>query len=150
VNDQDDVALQLQRLLDGSTDYFQVLRQCVNAAPARLRLLCTTSRVAASVDGPVALVCVLQDLSEMVSARNAMMRSETMLRLALEGSGNGVWEWDALEQRLNFSTGMSALLRYQGQDLAREFDFHQRLHPEDAAGARARPSRRWSRAACWC
>lgn len=73
----------------------------------------------------------------MVSARNAMMRSETMLRLALEGSGNGVWEWDALERRLNFSTGMSALLRYQGQDLAREFDFHQRLHPEDAATARA-------------
>ncbi|MDH1333058.1 EAL domain-containing protein [Comamonas thiooxydans] len=139
VNDQDDVALQLQRLLDGSTDYFQVLRQCVNAGTGKVTpVLCTTSRVAASgVDGPVALVCVLQDLSEMVSARNAMMRSETMLRLALEGSGNGVWEWDALEQRLNFSTGMSALLRYQGQDLAREFDFHQRLHPEDAAGARA-------------
>ena len=138
-DEQDGIAQQLERLLDGSISYYQVLRQCVNASTGKVTpVLCTTSRVAASgVDGPVALVCVLQDLSEMVNARNAMVRSETMLRLALEGSGNGVWEWDALEQRLNFSSGMSALLRYQGQDLAHDFDFYQRLHPEDAASARA-------------
>ena len=137
-DDEAEVALQLERLLDGSIDYYQVLRQCVHAQTGKITpVLCTTSRVAASgMSGPVALVCVLQDLSEMVNARNAMMRSETMLRMALEGSGSGVWEWDAQEQRLNFSSGMGALLRYQGHDLARDFDFYQRLHPEDAAQAR--------------
>lgn len=137
-DDQNEIAVQLERLLDGRSDHYQALRQCVNITTGKITpVLCTTSRVAASgMDGPVALVCVLQDLSEMVNARNAMVRSESMLRLALEGSGNGVWEWDALEQRLNFSSGMSALLRYEGMDLAADFDFYQRLHPEDAAVAR--------------
>ncbi|MEG0936887.1 MAG: EAL domain-containing protein [Comamonas sp.] len=137
-DDKEEIALQLERLLDGSTNYYQALRTCVNATTGKVTpVLCTTSRVASSgVDGPVALVCVLQDLSEMVNARNAMVRSETMLRMALEGSGNGVWEWDALALRLNFSSGMGALLKYQGQDLAADFDFYQRLHPEDAAAAR--------------
>ena len=133
-DDPQQVAQLMERLLDGSSDHFQVLRQCVHASTAKVTpVLCTTSRVAASgVHGPMALVCVLQDLSEMVSARDAMHRSETMLRMALEGSGNGVWEWDAREGRLNLSSGMSALLRYTGQDLARDFDFLQRLHPDDA------------------
>lgn len=49
VHDRDEVVLQLQRLLDGSTDYFQVLRQCVNAETGKVTpVLCTTSRVAAS------------------------------------------------------------------------------------------------------
>ena len=137
-DDSAEVALQLERLLDGSSDYFQVLRECVNASTGKVTpVLCTTSRIASSgVRGPVALVCVLQDLSEMVNARNAMSRSETMLRMALEGSGNGVWEWEAKEGKLNFSAGMSTLLRYKGQDLAHDFDFYQRLHPDDAPAAR--------------
>lgn len=132
-DDRDEVALQIERLLDGSSDYFQALRHCTHATTGKVTpVLCTTSRVASSgVRGPVALVCVLQDLSEMVSARNALTRSETMLRMALEGGGSGVWEWDALQGKLNFSSGMSALLHYKGQDLARDFDFFKRLHPED-------------------
>lgn len=137
-DDKDEIALQLERLLDGRTHYFQALRSCVNVSTGKVTpVLCTTSRVADSgVDSPVALVCVLQDLSEMVNARKAMVRSETMLRMALEGSGNGVWEWDAQEQCLNFSSGMSALLKYQGQNLADDFDYRNRLHPEDAADVR--------------
>ena len=104
-DDRVEVEQQLGRLLDGRQDYFQALRHCTHAVTGKVTpVLCTTSRVAASgVRGPVALVCVLQDLSEMVSARNALTRSETMLRMALEGSGSGVWEWDAVQQKLNLN-----------------------------------------------
>lgn len=138
-DDRVEVEQQLGRLLDGRQDYFQALRHCTHAVTGKVTpVLCTTSRVAASgVRGPVALVCVLQDLSEMVSARNALTRSETMLRMALEGSGSGVWEWDAVQQKLNLSSGMSALLHYRGQDLSHDFDFYTRLHPDDADAVRS-------------
>lgn len=138
-DDRAEVEQQLGRLLDGRQDYFQALRHCTHAVTGKVTpVLCTTSRVAASgVRGPVALVCVLQDLSEMVSARNALTRSETMLRMALEGSGSGVWEWDAVQQKLNLSSGMSALLHYRGQDLSHDFDFYTRLHPDDADAVRS-------------
>ena len=137
-DDPAEVALQIERLLDGSLNHFQTLRHCTHATTGKVTpVLCTISHVAASgVRGPVALVCVLQDLSEMVNARNALTRSETMLRMALEGSGSGVWEWDAVQQKLNLSSGMGALLHYKGQDLARDFDFYTRVHPEDAEAAR--------------
>ena len=138
-DDREEVDQQIERLLDGSLDYFQALRHCTHATTGKVTpVLCTTSRVASSgVRGPVALVCVLQDLSEMVSARNALTQSETMLRMALEGSGSGVWEWDALLGKLNLSSGMGVLLRYKGQDLTHDFDFYTRLHPDDVAAVRA-------------
>jgi diguanylate cyclase (GGDEF)-like protein/PAS domain S-box-containing protein len=138
-DDRAEVEQQIGRLLDGRQDYFQALRHCTHAVTGKVTpVLCTTSRVAASgVRGPVALVCVLQDLSEMVGARNALTRSETMLRMALEGSGSGVWEWDAVQQKLNLSSGMSALLHYKGQDLTHDFDFYTRLHPDDADAVRS-------------
>ncbi|MDR2298211.1 MAG: EAL domain-containing protein [Comamonas sp.] len=138
-DDRAEVEQQIGRLLDGRQDYFQALRHCTHAVTGKVTpVLCTTSRVAASgVRGPVALVCVLQDLSEMVGARNALTRSETMLRMALEGSGSGVWEWDAVQQKLNLSSGMSALLHYKGQDLTHDFDFYTRLHPDDAEAVRS-------------
>ena len=133
----EEVSAQLANLLQGQIDHFQALRECVNRTTGHATpVLCTTSRVASSgVHGPVALVCVLQDLSEVIKARDAISRSETMLRLALEGSGSGVWEWEAADARLNFSSGMATLLRYAGQNLAQDFDFYQRLHPEDAGAA---------------
>ena len=67
------------------------------------------------------------------AAHQEQLQSAEQLRLALEGSGSGMWGWDIRHKRQQFSQGMAALLRYEGDDLARDFRLQRRLHPEDRA-----------------
>lgn len=66
-------------------------------------------------------------------ARQALASNEEQLRLALDGSGSGMWDWDMLQRRHTFSQGVASMMRYQGDNFARDFRFKSRLHPEDRA-----------------
>jgi len=59
------------------------------------------------------------------------MRSEKTLRLALDGSGNGMWDWDLLQRRSTHSQGVARLLGYQGEQLPEGMGLMRRLHPHD-------------------
>ncbi len=84
-------------------------------------LLGTLCLVPAADEAPEHLLCVLQDLTEARAARRALERSEARLRQVLEGGGIGVWDWDLQRRRLDFAGGVERLLRYQGDDFARDF-----------------------------
>lgn len=66
-----------------------------------------------------------------VAALMALAKSEEQLRLALDGSGSGMWDWDIENRRHTFSQGMASMLRYEGENFARDFRFRPRIHPED-------------------
>lgn len=66
-----------------------------------------------------------------VAARNDLVKSEEQLRLALDGSGSGMWDWDLEHLRHTFSQGVASMMRYEGTDFARDFRFRPRIHPED-------------------
>ena len=125
-------AQQLERLLAGQIDHFQSERLCRGAGGVAARpVLCTVSHVPASGGLAAHLLCVLQDMGEMSAARAQLLRSESILRLALDGSGSGLWDWDLLRRRSTHSAGMVRLLRYQGDELPRGMNLLRRLHPQD-------------------
>lgn len=64
-------------------------------------------------------------------AREELVQSEQQLRLALNGSGSGVWDWDIIHKTHNFSEGVAQMMRYEGEDFSRDFRFKPRIHPED-------------------
>lgn len=66
-------------------------------------------------------------------ARQDLSKSEEQLRLALDGSGSGMWDWDMVHKRYAFSQGVASMMRYEGDDFARDCRFMPRLHPEDKA-----------------
>ena len=68
---------------------------------------------------------------EIGAARADLLHSENVLRLALEGSGSGLWDWDLLRRRSTHSPGLVRLLRYQGAELPRGMKLLRRLHPDD-------------------
>ncbi|MCB1978663.1 MAG: EAL domain-containing protein [Burkholderiaceae bacterium] len=115
------VARQMGRLLVGEIDHFVGERQCVPADGREpLPTLCTTTTVPESEGSAAHLVCVLQDLSEVVRARSELERSQARLQLALEGSASGVWDWDLQAQRLSCSPGIERMLGYTGDCLERD------------------------------
>jgi PAS domain-containing protein len=65
--------------------------------------------------------------------RQALEASEEKLRLALDGSGSGMWDWDMAQRRHTFSQGVAKLMRYEGCNFSAEFRFKPRIHPDDRA-----------------
>lgn len=122
-------AAQFGRLLAGEIDHYVSERQLLRGhAMAPLPVLCTMTAVPqGDSDEPAPLIVVLQDMSATVNARAALERSEARLRLALEGSASGVWDWDARERAFSFSPGFAKLLGYEGDDLARDLHVFSRI-----------------------
>ncbi len=128
---------QLKQLLAGKIEHYLGERQCHRSADGRIvHVLNTVTFVPAEGDEPAHLDCVLQDMGEIQAARTALERSETHLRLAVEGSGDGMWDRDLACSKTLFSPNVARLLRYTGDDFSRDFRWGERLHPDDSERVR--------------
>ena len=63
--------------------------------------------------------------------QKALEDSEQQLRMALDGSGSGMWDWDMRSRRYSFSPRVGRMLGYSGADFAQVFRLQARLHPQD-------------------
>ncbi|NMM90415.1 GGDEF domain-containing protein [Rhodococcus sp. SRB_17] len=123
---------QRERLLAGEIDHYQGERQCRQPGTGALvPVVCTVTLVPAAGAEAAHLVCALQDIREIHAAREALERSEAGLRLALEGSGSGMWDWDLQARSGIACAGLQRLLRYRGADFAQAFALGERLHPAE-------------------
>ncbi|QLG89675.1 PAS domain-containing sensor histidine kinase [Chitinibacter bivalviorum] len=72
-------------------------------------------------------------LDELNDMGRQLRRSELRWALALEATGDGIWEWDADDNSWYFSQRCKSILGYLDQELASSFDaFRQLIHPDDA------------------
>ncbi|AVP56262.1 sensor domain-containing protein [Pulveribacter suum] len=121
----------LEDLLAGRIAHYQVERQCLRPGAPPLPVLCNV-RLVPGADGAAAqLLCVMQDMGDMVAARRALSRSQDVLGLALQGSGSGLWDWDLRERRSIYSPGLLRLLRHEGPEPPGGTVLLARLHPDD-------------------
>ncbi len=75
---------------------------------------------------------VLQDISERKAVETAIRESEERWKLALESTGDGVWDWYIQTGTEFFSPGLLSMCGYDSGDLdnlSEEFD--SRTHPDD-------------------
>ncbi|MGA9032982.1 MAG: PAS domain S-box protein [Sulfuricaulis sp.] len=79
-----------------------------------------------------------QRTQELDAATHALAKSEERLKLALEASSDGLWDWGVQANTAHFSPRWKAILGYADDELADSFEtWYQRLHPEDQPRARA-------------
>ncbi len=89
------------------------------------------------LSGAGQVLAVARDVTAEHAARQALARTEQRMRLALEASGDGWWDWDLRTGEVEYSDGFHRLLRHPGDRFAAPFKFVDLLHPEDAAGVQA-------------
>lgn len=77
-------------------------------------------------------LAVIVDISEQKQIERVLRESEERLQLALEGSGDGWWDWNLLTGEIYLSPRWFEMLGYQIGNLPETFSNWQKLiHPED-------------------
>ena len=69
---------------------------------------------------------------EQIELNNAIKSSEGRWKYALEGAGDGVWDWNAQTNEVFFSDQWKAMLGYNNDEIGNTLDeWDKRIHPDD-------------------
>lgn len=129
-DDQAQLAIDIQSILREPTQLGGEFRIVMPDGQVKW-LLRRSSQVRQYGDAKVR-VGVLLDITERKRSELALRDTETRWRLAMEGAGDGVWEWNLRTGEEYFSTRIKAMFgfaEHEIDDLAKTLDH--RTHPDD-------------------
>lgn len=82
------------------------------------------------------------DITDLKTAERALRDSEARWQFALEGSGNGVWDWNIRNDEVWFSPQWARIIGHQPEEISNHVDeWVNRVHPEDLEAAEAQVER---------
>ncbi|MBO0186052.1 PAS domain-containing protein, partial [Vibrio parahaemolyticus] len=83
-------------------------------------------------DRPLSAVVTFRDITRQREAGQALALSGQRWKVALGGSGNGVWDWDVASDRVFYSTRWKEILGYLDHELGSSVEvWSSRVHPDD-------------------
>lgn len=83
-------------------------------------------------EGEPAIQVMLRDITELKRAQEKLRISNERLKLMIEGTGEGIWEWETGKHLFTFSGGIKELLVAPQHELyVTEEEWHNAIHPED-------------------
>lgn len=91
-------------------------------------------------DGTILMLSVTRDVTQNKLAQAALIESDTRWKFAIEGSGDGLWDWNILENTIFFSDRWKEMLGYCDDELEASMAkrnrldrWSERIHPDDLA-----------------
>lgn len=83
-------------------------------------------------DAEVGTISFGIDITEKRALVEDLRESEERWRFALEGAGDGVWDWNAKTGHIYFSHQWKAMLGYSDEEVGNSYDdWHDKIHPDD-------------------
>jgi len=78
------------------------------------------------------IVCLYDDLTEQKMMEEEIRKSRERFDLAIQGSSDGIWDWDLQTNELFLSPRWKAQLGYEDHEIKSSFEtFKKRIHPDD-------------------
>jgi len=90
-------------------------------------------------DGRIYGLCgISTDITERKQIENALRDSEFRWKFAIEGSGDGLWDWDVANGTVFFTKRWKEMLGFAENEIGNSLDeWSNRIHPDDKADALA-------------
>ena len=77
-----------------------------------------------------------RDITERKRAAQKLIESEFRWKFAIEGAGDGLWDWDIPTNKVFFSQRWKEMLGYREDEIGNDLDeWKSRVHPDDQAHA---------------
>ncbi|NML24962.1 PAS domain S-box protein [Zoogloea dura] len=81
-------------------------------------------------------LAVIRDVTDLKLAELALRESEARWQFALDGAGDGVWDWNLATGRVFRSLRWTAMLGYAAEEIGDDLGaWSERVHPDDLAAA---------------
>jgi diguanylate cyclase (GGDEF)-like protein/PAS domain S-box-containing protein len=78
---------------------------------------------------------LVQDITERKQVEAALLASEERWKFAIEGAGDGLWDWNIQTGKAFYSTRYKTMLGFSEEDIGDSADeWSKRIHPDDAPG----------------
>ena len=82
--------------------------------------------------GGASIRIAMTDITEHKQAEVALLASEYRWKFAIEGSGDGLWDWDVPESKVFFSTRWKEMLGFSQDEIGSGLhEWSKRVHPDD-------------------
>lgn len=98
-------------------------------------LRCLTIRLETIFDAndkPARIIGIVQDITGHAIVKKALMESEERWQFALEGAGDGLWDWNTATDEIYYSRRLKELLGYSDEDMENTLSAWEKLiHPDD-------------------
>ncbi len=118
-----------QRAEEARLQAYDTLEESICNATQRLR-----DRTNELIDANISLEKEIQDR---ISAEAALRESEERWQLAIQGSNEGIWDWDIKGDRIFYSTSWKNILGYRDEEIPNDPDiFLQLVHPDEKDGVK--------------
>ncbi len=73
-----------------------------------------------------------RDISERLRHQNELKTSEARWQFALEGSGDGIWDWNINTNKVFFSSQWEKMIGFKNQEIESNIrELEKRIHPDD-------------------
>ena len=85
-------------------------------------------------NGKPAIQAAMHDVTQRKAAEQALSESEFRWRFAVEGTGDGLWDWDVAQSTVLFSRRWKEMLGFSQGEIGNGLDeWSKRVHPDDLA-----------------
>ncbi|MBE9227501.1 PAS domain S-box protein [Phormidium sp. LEGE 05292] len=122
----------MQQLLAGEIRYYHLEKRYIHKLGYTVWILLSGSLVRDALGKPLHFIAQIQDITERKLAEEKLRLSEERLHLALEASGEGLWDWNIVTGEFYFSPQWLQMLGYEVTELPYHVSTWESLiHPED-------------------
>jgi PAS domain S-box-containing protein len=92
----------------------------------------SASMVNDKLGNPACMMCSFIDITDRKKTEDALRTSEERLKLALEASNEGLWDWNVVTGEMYFGPRFVNMLGFKPEEMGADIDFLENLmHPDD-------------------
>ena len=118
---------------------FETTEDHVTVAGERLFVQVVKTPIFGNRGEVVGLQGVFWDLTAQKQVAEQLRRSQERFELAVQGSQDGLWDWDVTTDEVYYSPRYKAMLGYDDDEFPNQtYEWEKRLHPDDREEALAR------------